>query len=100
MTAPFTTTDGTPVTFFSGKTADGHPWVLAYEGGPTAVTPEAKCIVTGRLPLVCKASGRVRSIEVRLTLSPAVSDLRAMLPHLTADEVRESYNRALFRRAA
>lgn len=84
--------DGSPLTFFHGKTYDGHAWVLAYQGGHTASIP---CIVTGLLPMLCKASGRIRSHAVRFHLNAAVSDLRALLPYIDAPNVRSYYDRAL-----
>ena len=67
------------VTFFSGKTFDGHRWVLSFEGCPAAV---------GGRP--CWVHGRVgREVKVRFLSVAGGSELRALLPSLKLCEVRE-----------
>lgn len=85
-----TKTNGQPLTFFTGETSDGHSFVLTWEGGGT---PGSRCLVTGRVPMVHLRTGHVRSVPVSCSTA-AASHLRAMLPHLTASEVREEYSYA------
>lgn len=69
------------VTFFRGETWDGYAWVLSFEGGPTAMEPDARC----------RCSGMVRGpgghIKLKRLDAFEGSELRAMLPGLDADEV-------------
>jgi len=68
------------VTFFRGTTADGDPWVISWEGGPTALAlePEVQPVISGRV-------GPTWRVE---PLTPAqASELRALLPHVTLGEV-------------
>lgn len=86
-----TQTPERPLTFFTGKTSDGHSFVLSWEGGST---PGSRARVTGRVPMTCARTGHVRSVPVACSTG-AAGHLRAMLPHLEASEVREEYSYAL-----
>lgn len=65
------------VTFFTGITADKVRWVLSYEGGPSACRPDDECFVSGMI-----GSRKIRRVDIAVA-----SELRAILPHITEDEV-------------
>ncbi len=73
--------DAPAITFFYGKTFDGHPWVLSFEGGPSATQPEQRCRVSGRVG----PDLRVRGIDAH-----GGSELRALLPGLDLGEVSKA----------
>ena len=78
------------ITFFTGKTFDGFPWILSFEGGPTATDPGAACVVTGM----------VATLRVAPLTAAQGSDLRAILPGLDYAEVELELRRLRRRRAA
>ena len=77
----------TPTTFFTGTTLDGAPWVISFEGGPTATDPSpcvARMSVQG-----LKTRGRGCTFP-RQSASSA-SEMRSLLPHLNVSEVTSEW---------
>ena len=68
---------GVETTFFQGTTADSVRWVLSYEGGPTAASPETSTVVSGN---VGRLSFPVLTIEQGMLL-------RSLLPSVDYREV-------------
>lgn len=64
------------ISAFSGTTFDGHPWVLTFEGGPTALSPESCCRVSGRV-----------GPSIKVCLGIEGGELRSLLPSLNLGEV-------------
>ena len=77
----------TNISFFRGTTLDGAPWVMSFEGGPTATDPTPAVALLS----VQGLKGRSRGCTFPRQSVSSASEMRSLLPHLNLSEVTSEW---------